>query len=71
LSGLTAVPGFVAFHARSGRRAWAGALVRKGLLASVVSGNLGLPDARSRYGSPSNEIERHIRVFIDQVSAVG
>jgi 3-hexulose-6-phosphate synthase len=47
------------------------ALARKELRAFVISGNLGLPDARSRYGLPSNEIERHIREFIDQVSAAG
>jgi hypothetical protein len=34
-------------------------------------GNLGLPDAKSRYGLSSDEIERHIRDFIDQVSAAG
>jgi 3-hexulose-6-phosphate synthase len=47
------------------------ALARKGLRAFVISGNLGLPDARSRYGLPSDEIERFIRDFIDQVSAAG
>ena len=47
------------------------ALARKGLRAFVISGNLGLPDARSRYDLPADEIERHIRDFIDQVSAVG
>jgi 3-hexulose-6-phosphate synthase len=47
------------------------ALARRGLRAFVISGNLGLPDAKSRYGLPSNEIERHIRDFIDQVSAAG
>jgi len=35
------------------------ALARKGLRAFVISGNLGLPDARSRYGLPGGEIERH------------
>jgi 3-hexulose-6-phosphate synthase len=45
------------------------ALARKGLRAFVISGNLGLPDAKSRYGLPGDEIERHIRDFIDQVSA--
>ena len=49
----------------------AAALARKGLRAFVVSGNLGLPDAESRYGLESDEIERHIRNFIDQVSAAG
>jgi 3-hexulose-6-phosphate synthase len=47
------------------------ALARKGLRAFVISGNLGLPDAQSRYGLPGYEIERHIRDFIDQVSAAG
>jgi len=47
------------------------ALARKGLRAFVISGNLGLPDAKSRYGLPSDEIERHIRDFINQVSAAG
>jgi 3-hexulose-6-phosphate synthase len=47
------------------------ALARKGLRAFVISGNLGLPDAQSRYGLPSAEIERHIRDFIGEVSAAG
>jgi 3-hexulose-6-phosphate synthase len=47
------------------------ALARKGLRAFVISGNLGLPDAKSRYGLRGDEIERHIRDFIDQVSAAG
>jgi 3-hexulose-6-phosphate synthase len=47
------------------------ALARKGLRAFVISGNLGLPDATSRYGLRGDEIERHIRDFIDQVSAAG
>ena len=47
------------------------ALARKGLRAFVISGNLGLPDAQSRYGLPGDEIERHIRDFIAQVSAAG
>jgi 3-hexulose-6-phosphate synthase len=49
----------------------AAALARKGLRAFVISGNLGLADAKSRYGLPGDEIERHIRDFIDQVSAAG
>jgi 3-keto-L-gulonate-6-phosphate decarboxylase len=49
----------------------AAALARKGLRAFVISGNLGLPDGNSRYGLPGDEIERHIRDFIDQVSAAG
>ena len=47
------------------------ALARAGLRAFVISGNLGLPDGKSRYGLPGDEIERHIRDFIDQVSAAG
>jgi 3-hexulose-6-phosphate synthase len=47
------------------------ALAGKGLRAFVISGNLGLADAKSRYGLPGDEIERHIRYFIDQVSAAG
>jgi 3-hexulose-6-phosphate synthase len=46
-------------------------LARKGLRAFVISGNLGLPDAKSRYGSTGDEIERLIRDFMDQVSATG
>jgi 3-hexulose-6-phosphate synthase len=49
----------------------ASALARKGLRAFVISGNLGAPDAKSRYGLPAHEIERHIRDFIDEVSAAG
>jgi 3-hexulose-6-phosphate synthase len=47
------------------------ALAGKGLRAFVISGNLGLRDAKSRYGLPGEEIERHIRDFIAQVSAAG
>ena len=47
------------------------ALARKGLRAFVISGNLGLADAKSRYGLPGDEIERCIRDFIGQVSAAG
>ena len=47
------------------------ALARKGLRAFVISGNLGLADAKSRYGLPGVDIEQHIRDFIEQVSAVG
>src|ERR1700735_2795249 len=47
------------------------ALAREGLRAFVISGNLGLPDAQSRYGLPGAEIERHIRDFIGEVSAAG
>jgi 3-hexulose-6-phosphate synthase len=47
------------------------ALARKGLRAFVISGNLGLPDSQARYGLPGDELERHIRDFIAQVSAAG
>jgi 3-hexulose-6-phosphate synthase len=47
------------------------ALARKGLRAFVISGNLGVADAKSRYDLPGDEIERHIRDFIGQVSAIG
>ena len=47
----------------------AAALARKGLRAFVISGNLGLPDAESRYGLGGDEIERRIRDFIERVSA--
>jgi len=47
------------------------ALARKGLCALVISGNLGLPDDQSHCGLPGDEIERHIRDFIAQVSAAG
>jgi 3-hexulose-6-phosphate synthase len=49
----------------------AAALARKGLRAFVISGNLGLPDSKSRYTLPADEIERHIRDFMNQVSAAG
>ena len=51
--------------------AQAARLARKGLRAFVISGNLGVADAKSRYGLPGAEIERHIRDFIGQVSAAG
>jgi 3-hexulose-6-phosphate synthase len=47
------------------------ALARKGLRAFVISGNLGMADAKPRYGLQAHEIERHIRNFIEQVSAAG
>ena len=47
------------------------ALARKGLRAFVISGNLGVADAKSRYDLPGGEIERLIRDFIGQVSAAG
>jgi 3-hexulose-6-phosphate synthase len=47
------------------------ALARKGLRAFVISGNLGLPDSKPRYALPGDEIERHLRDFIDRVSAAG
>ena len=56
---------------RPQRRMQAAALARKGLRAFVISGNLGVADAKPRYGLPADEIERHIRDFIEQVSAAG
>ena len=43
-------------------------LVRAGLRAFVVSGNLGEPDGRARYNLPPAEIERLVAGFIAQVS---
>ena len=43
-------------------------LARAGLRAFVISGNLGLPDAVTRYGLPPEQIERHIAAFIAQVT---
>ncbi|WP_299639236.1 orotidine 5'-phosphate decarboxylase / HUMPS family protein [Devosia sp.] len=43
-------------------------LARDGLRAFVISGNLGLPDAVTRYGLPSAEMQQHIADFIRQVS---
>ena len=43
-------------------------LARDGLRAFVISGNLGLPDAVSRYGLPPGEIEGHIADFIRRVA---
>jgi 3-hexulose-6-phosphate synthase len=43
-------------------------LARQGLRAFVISGNLGLPDAVSRYDLPPEEIERHIARFVRQIS---
>jgi 3-keto-L-gulonate-6-phosphate decarboxylase len=43
-------------------------LARDGLRAFVISGNLGLPDAMTRYSLPAGEIERHIADFIARVS---
>jgi 3-keto-L-gulonate-6-phosphate decarboxylase len=43
-------------------------LARHGLRAFVISGNLGLPDAVTRYGLPPAEIEQHVADFIGQVS---
>jgi 3-hexulose-6-phosphate synthase len=42
-------------------------LARRGIRAFVISGNLGLPDAKPRYGLPPDEIERRIAEFIGQV----
>lgn len=43
-------------------------LAEAGLRAFVISGNLGLPDARSRYDLPAAQIERHVADFIAGVS---
>ncbi len=44
-------------------------LARDGLRAFVVSGNLGLPDAVSRYDLPATEMQQHIATFIREVAA--
>ena len=43
-------------------------LAQAGLRSFVISGNLGLPDARSRYDLPPAQIERHVADFIAGVS---
>ncbi len=43
-------------------------LAREGLRAFVISGNLGVADANSRYGLPPAEIQRHVADFIAAVS---
>ncbi len=48
--------------------AQAAALARAGVRAFVISGNLGHPDSRSRYGQPPAEIERDVAQFIAAVS---
>lgn len=45
------------------------ALRRDGLLAFVVSGNLGFPDSEARYGLPGAEIQEHVADFIARVRA--
>jgi 3-keto-L-gulonate-6-phosphate decarboxylase len=47
--------------------AQAQALARDGLRAFVISGNLGLPDAMSRYDLPPTELQKLISEFISQV----
>ena len=44
-------------------------LARDGLRAFVVSGNLGLPDAVSRYDLPATEMQQHIATVIREVAA--
>jgi 3-hexulose-6-phosphate synthase len=44
-------------------------LAQAGLRSFVISGNLGLPDARSRYDLPPAQIERHVADFIAGVSS--
>jgi 3-hexulose-6-phosphate synthase len=48
----------------------AAGLARNGLRAFVISGNMGLDDGSARYTSPPEEIERLVRAFIAEVSAV-
>lgn len=43
-------------------------LAKAGLRAFVISGNLGEPDTRSRYGLPAGEIAQHVAAFIKGVS---
>jgi len=43
-------------------------LAQAGFRSFVISGNLGLPDARSRYDLPPAQIERHVADFIAGVS---
>jgi 3-hexulose-6-phosphate synthase len=43
-------------------------LAQTGLRAFVISGNLGQPDSRARYDLPPDQIERHVRGFIAEVS---
>jgi 3-hexulose-6-phosphate synthase len=47
----------------------ASALAKAGLRAFVISGNMGIADAGSRYGLPADEIGALIRTFIAKVSA--
>ena len=49
--------------------AQAKSLAQSGLRAFVISGNLGQPDARARYDLPPDQIERHVRDFIAEVSS--
>lgn len=44
-------------------------LAKAGLRAFVISGNMGVADAGSRYGLPADEIGALIRTFIARVSA--
>jgi 3-keto-L-gulonate-6-phosphate decarboxylase len=49
--------------------AQAKSLAQAGLRAFVISGNLGQPDGRARYDLPPDQIERHVRDFIAEVSS--
>jgi 3-hexulose-6-phosphate synthase len=49
--------------------AQAKSLAQAGLRAFVISGNLGQPDGRARYDLPPDQIERHVRAFITEVSS--
>jgi 3-hexulose-6-phosphate synthase len=44
-------------------------LARDGLRAFVISGNLGVADAASRYNLPPAELQQHIATFIAEVPA--
>jgi len=45
------------------------ALAREGILALVISGNLGVADGQFRLGLPQEEMERHISFFMQEVRA--
>ena len=49
--------------------AQAKSLAQAGLRAFVISGNLGQPDARTRYDLPPDQIERYVAGFIAEVSS--
>jgi 3-hexulose-6-phosphate synthase len=51
--------------------AQAKSLVRAGLRAFVISGNLGQPDTLARYDLPPAQIERFVAGFIAEVPIAG